>query len=741
MAGVSMMSSTVDIKTTVSSHTNVFVAPPHLTPRDRSVDGPLLGNGDMGVVLGGPPAELAFYLCKNDFWRLQQQYGESCPLPLGHLSIAIPGLEDASYHVTQDIYTATTTGVFENAAGRVTMTAYVAAGSNRLVLEFDAAGNVFAGSVSLKVNPGRHSENESGRCGSVAWGSRAFTEGVDLPTGAAAAWAWVGSEATFNNIQRPTPNAQRPTPDVQQFVLEPGETRALVLAMESLFKHEDYVGAAIASVADLSDASDLSGIRAAHKAWWADYWDKSGVSIGDPVIEKHYYLSLYLMGSCSRDIDFPPPLYGWTTEDEPLCLGDYHLNYNHEAPFYGLARANRLEQADPHDTPLLDFMERAAWHCREMYGHEGGIYPVGIGPKGIEVSYNSWKTFPNGVCRVEHGGYFHGQRTNGSYGLVNVAPRWYCTYDLDYARRVYPLVLLITTFWEHYLTWEAAGQRFVIENDSVHEGSGPDKNGCVSLALCRMALELALDMSRELGRDAHRHAAWEHILAHLSGYTFQQRDGKTVFRYTEEGFDWSGGNSIGSQQIYPAGQIHLDSEPDLLKVARNTIEVMSRWQDFNGTNSFFPAAVRVGYAPEVILEKLRRYVADCRPNGFYQPKNMHGIENCSTVPNTINEMLCMGHKGVIRLFPVWPRAQDAAFVRIRCWGAFLVSGALRDGVVQDVTIVSEKGRACTVVNPWMPESMQLVRNGRSAECLAGERVSFGTEPGEVIGLARPRPER
>jgi hypothetical protein len=104
------------------------------------------------------------------------------------------------------------------------------------------------------------------------------------------------------------------------------------------------------------------------------------------------------------------------------------------------------------------------------------------------------------------------------------------------------------------------------------------------------------------------------------------------------------------------------------------------------------------------------------------------------VPNTINEMLCMGHKGVIRLFAVWPRTQDAAFANIRCWGAFLVSGALKGGVVGDVSIVSEKGGDCTVVNPWGAEPIQLIRNGKAAETVAGERVTFGTVPDEVIGL-------
>jgi hypothetical protein len=292
----------------------------------------------------------------------------------------------------------------------------------------------------------------------------------------------------------------------------------------------------------------------------------------------------------------------------------------------------------------------------------------------------------------------------------------------------------MATFWENYLTWDEKGQRFVIENDSVHEGSGENTNGCVSLALCRLTFELALDMSKHLDRDADRRKNWTHILDHLSKYTFQERSGKKVFRYTEKGLDWFPRNTLGIQQIYPAGQIHLDSDPELLRISKNTIEVMDRWIDFNGSNSFFPAAVRVGYDPLIILGELRGYVGMARPNGFFDRKNMHAIESCSTVPNTINEMLCMGHKGVIRLFAVWPKTQDAAFANIRCWGAFLVSGALRGGVVRDVSIVSEKGGDCTVVNPWGAEPVQLIRNGKAAETVAGERVTFGTVPDEVIGL-------
>ena len=65
-------------------------------------------------------------------------------------------------------------------------------------------------------------------------------------------------------------------------------------------------------------------------------------------------------------------------------------------------------------------------------------------------------------------------------------------------------MLQIATFWENYLTWDDKNNRYIIENDSVHEGSGDDLNSCLSIGLVRNALLLALDLSRELGRDAQR---------------------------------------------------------------------------------------------------------------------------------------------------------------------------------------------------------------------------------------------
>jgi hypothetical protein len=97
-------------------------------------------------------------------------------------------------------------------------------------------------------------------------------------------------------------------------------------------------------------------------------------------------------------------------------------------------------------------------------------------------------------------------------------------------------------------------------------------------------------------------------------------------------------------------------------------------------------------------------------------------------------MLLQSHDGVLRLFPVWPRDRDARFGDLRARGAFLVSGQWRDGRVRSARIRSERGRECVVQNPWPGEPWEVLRPGRPAERLAGERARLATAGGETLEL-------
>ena len=718
-----------EVETILRGHVIYFNEPSQRIPSQCSVDAPLLGNGYTGVALSGTPDSFVFRVARNDFWRLKSSYNDSYPLVLGKVVLSVPELEGASYDVEQHLYDATTYARFGKGRKALACEVYVAAEDDVMVADLVNEGQeTIRGSIVLalpgedEIDPDSYIPDirETGTTpDGIQYISRAYADSVDIPTKAAVAMRT--DSCTDEN-----------------FTLEPGEKLTFVCAFSSNFKSEDCLQAVKEAAA--SDNHGIAAIRKAHQAWWKEYWSKSYVSIPDQVIELQYYRSLYAMASCSRDKDFPPSIFGtWITREQPWWLGDYHLNYNHMAPYYALYSANRIEQADPYYAPLLAIMERGNHYSELIAGiPEGIILPVGIGPLGIETTRQSAfveQNFANWIKdgNMEAGGLFWGQKSNSAYAVANISMQFYRTWDEDFTRKVYPFVKGVAAFWEKYLIRE--GDRYIILNDAIHEGTIGTMNPIASLGLVRMVFTTACDMSELIGADQDRRAVWQDMRDRLADYPLQERNGKTVFRYTEKGVAWWGDNTLGIQHIYPAGQIGMASDPKLVEVGLNTLLDMSRWSDFNGTNSFYPAAVRLGYQADSILTHLHEYSLHVYPNGF-QYDNPHGIENLSTVPNTINEMMCMGHQDIVRIFPVWPRSMDASFHGIRVEGAFLVSSSMKDGQVGEVTIVSEKGRELKLLNPWKGREVKIKGPGAEKSNVQGEFICMKTEAG---GVYRFRP--
>jgi hypothetical protein len=721
---------TAPLRELIASHRVIFAEPPAKIPVPHSIDAPMLGNGFTGVAISGNPEKQVYYLARNDFWRLKSSLNESFPAVLGKLEIDIPGLKDATYRIEQDLYSAVTYSKFSKNSQDILFKSYVSAAEDLMVIEIQMTGEgEMNGTVNLNL-PGRQEyvdnppmdlifEAETVKDKTddgIHYISRAFVKDVDIPTQAACAFKLIGSESN-------------------RFTLSKGEQIIIVLAFSSNFKSNNCLQTVKNQLADISQ-DDIEDVEVRHKAWWEDFWSKSHISINDSILEKQYYLSNYSLASFSRDKDFPPSIFGTCiTKERPYWNGDYHLNYNHFAPYYGLFSSNHIEQAIPCNVSMLAQQERGEYYSKKVCGIEGGIMlPVGAGPLGIETTRRNELMEKHRAHWISEGsvqdeGLFYGQKSNSSYAIVNLAMHFYTTYDKEVAALYFPFVKGVASFWENYLTYEDG--RYVIYNDAIHEGTIGTVNPILSLGLIRLVMQTAIDMSIELDEDSDRIEKWQHILDNLSNYKFQEREGKKVFRYSEKGTDWWGDNTLGIQHIYPGGQIGLDSNPELLQVAHNTIHVMQRWIDFNGSNSFFPAAVRIAYNPDTILAQLRRYCKNTYPNGF-QLNNPHGIENLSTVPNTLNEMLCMGHGGVLRVFPVWPLNKDASFQNLRTYGAFLVSSELRNENVQFIEVLSEKGRVLHLLNPWENKAVIVSRPNGIEEVFRGKRLKIQTSTGELI---------
>jgi hypothetical protein len=341
---------------------------------------------------------------------------------------------------------------------------------------------------------------------------------------------------------------------------------------------------------------------------------------------------------------------------------------------------------------------------------------------------------PNGIICAN---IFWSQKSNAAFLCLNLLMRFFSTYDMDYAGTVYPYIKAAAEFWEDYLVFEDG--RYVIYHDAALESfSTEDVNNLLSLALVRALFRGILEISRELGVDGDLHEKWRHILTHISVFAVYERDGATVFKAAEKGLEWTDCH-VGVWNIFPTGQIGIGSDPSLLETGINTFEALGIWDNGNGFSSYYAAGARLGYDPETLLDKLREQcLLRGLPNLFIEHEG-GGIENCSGIPGSINEMLFQSHEGILRFFPVWPENVPARFVGLRGYGAFLAASEYKDGNVLYIRIESEKGRECVVQNPWPGQKIKLLRDGEMDKVLTGEILTFETAPGETLELHRVPP--
>ncbi len=783
----------------VARHRGSFQAPPVLMPTRKLPDGPLLGNGDLGVAIGAvserqryhglgeeggarvttrtttatnSPERHRFWIAKTDFWKTKAIYPNGHPCPIAAIDLNIPALFNGTYEAEQRLDTAevlhtlrTTQQVedpppFTRAGATLRMRSWVAATENLLVIELSVDGqptdtNPFGPTdligleATLAPITGNEAETASGNLPDGYWSVRKFVstersialEQKPLRKTSEAAVAL----RLFHHRKPGLPWSRGDGWSADRFVLSPARPIVLVAAVVTDEESAEPLAEAKKRIAALTPER-LETLRSAHRQWWRDFWSKSFVDVGDPLLERYYYGSLYLMASCSRNPKFPPSLFGnWTTADGPSWQADYHLNYNHQAPWWGVFSSNHPELAEPYDAPILDYLPTARTNAQELLKVRGVYYDVGVGPRGLETSF-----MPDGHGIPGEGRrMFLGQKSNAAFAAVNMFLRFYHTYDRAYAERVYPFLAETATFWENYLVLEKG--RYVIRNDASGEvgDGGSDRNNSLSLGLVRMLFQGMLDVSTELGVDADRHARWRDILKRLSDFPTVEVEGVRRIRGAEAGpaasrigpsrnntrLEWMG-------MVWPTGVLGLGSDPAMLRMLQDDARgwAESEWiGHFNGFSITFPGAARVGYDPADLLVKLRRQLTEFGLPNLMVFGGGGGIENCSGVPATINEMLLQSHDGVLRLFPVWPRDRNARFAQLRARGAFLVSAEWKDQRVRSVRLHSERGRPCVIQNPWPGEPWAVVRAGQAPEPQSSDRVSLPTRPGETFELKPMRP--
>lgn len=197
-------------------------------------------------------------------------------------------------------------------------------------------------------------------------------------------------------------------------------------------------------------------------------------------------------------------------------------------------------------------------------------------------------------------------------------------------------------------------------------------------------------------------------------------------------------HAIQLHGVYPCEVLNLRSDPESLKIARNTLyyyEVSQKGftETMNELGlSAFVMGARMGFDTGILVENMKELIQTAGPNFLINDGN-HCTEKAAIV-ETVNSMMLQSVDGILYLFPCWTQS-PASFTRLRAKGAFIVSADYDGHTASHVTITSEQGGTCRIYHPLKSGKVKV----KVGEKVMGSHIvnhvcSFKTEKGKTYQI-------
>lgn len=496
----------------------------------------------------------------------------------------------------------------------------------------------------------------------------------------------------------------------------------------SISAHPSYNGSDAPAVDECARAlaRGFEGDFRSHLSWWRAFWNQSSVQLPDSVLERQWYLETYKFGAASRRGAPPITLQAvWTADNGrlPAWKGDFHNDLNTQLSYWPCYSGNRLEDG----LAFLDWL----WKCRpaakeytSRYYGKGGLNFPGVAtlrgePMGGWIQYSLGPTVS--AWLAQHF-YLH----------------WRYSMDRSFlAERAYPWLREASTFIEDLSVIAGNGRRKLplssspeINDNSIDAWFTETTN--FDLALIRWLLGATAELAEELKRPSEA-SHWRTLLSEWPALARSETDGKLLvapgipLRESHRHFSHL-------MAIYPLGLL----DPDNGQQDRNTILASLADLKRLGTDAWcgysyswlanLQARARNG---EEAAKALRTF-ADCfiLKNSFHANGDQSNtgksrftyrpftLEGNFAFASGLQEMLLQSHGGRVILFPAIPHTwANVRFTGLRAEGAFVVSAAMRDSHVEEVTIHSDSGGVLLLANPfgigsWSATGIQKERISR-----------------------------
>ena len=489
---------------------------------------------------------------------------------------------------------------------------------------------------------------------------------------------------------------------------------------------------------------------------WADYWNLSGVILGDSLLESVWYRNLYFMNCAAREGVNPPGLFAnWNYNQIGTAWhGDYHMNYNTQQPFWATFSSNHLEKNLPYVNLVERLMDVSTRWAREYYGLPGAYFPHSAYP--VKMTMNPYP--------VPTWGWEVFETPWTVQGLW-----WHYLYsgDQKYLKeRGYTPIRAAVEFLVAYMKRpEARGAQWNDNKYHIFPSVPPELYGLrpgfkynydtnADLSLTKFIFKAFQEATRVLGLEEKEKALLTDIgdiLANYPDYPVARSEkyGKVMVSVPEEHDQVVYNLANALFTVFPGEDHGLRSDPITMQLLKNSFLN----QQNEGGNDLVMLNLQAARIGMLDLERFKRQINYCLlPNGTatLMVLQVHGRYDDTTpydfmarmgiwfenfgLPAVVNECLMQSWDGTIRLFPNWPKDKDATFQDLRAAGAFLVSASQVGGRIGEIRIKCEAGGQLNLLLPWGTGA--TVQTERETLRVDKNFISMQTKVGQVVVIRR-----
>lgn len=728
-----------------------------------SPDGPFMGNGTVYAFVAGDHKEQNLYISHSNMWQDRTMNNGQEYTTFGGLTIKKseePSVDEKKqdFRYEQDMKNAEVTAQSED--GFTTKT-WLSAKENIIVTEIK---NETTETLPIEISGWTANANTGGEVkGDIMIATKAGVSKAksERPSGDGTWEGWTVNIAMaskiIDDIEKEVKNVEQGRNTIK-FTLNPEESVTLVSAVEGgkETKTENTMEQAKQKAVDKLNTRltkvSLDGAKQRHRDYWKDYWLKSYIDIQDEKIERMYYGMLYQLG-CSTSVSsennggVAAGLFPWTAAEHPAWQGDYTTNTDFQRQIHPLVTANRTSgiqnyinivkqywpeaqrrsASQEHLNWIIDGTQRPDQFTEGI--PDGALFPTHIGPWGASTEqYDNKNDYWNSPA-------------DATSVLVPIIKLWKYTQDDKLLQELYPMMKSVATFWEKYITFEDG--KYVVYG-ATHEGV-PGRNPILDVDACKYMLKNTILAADQLGVDIDRIKTWQNIVDNMSDVPTMEYRGKTMICDVEGRTESNPGNTFDNnpvtiQSVYYFDSIGMSESPEEKEKYINYLDVKNGL----GNHRRLISATRLGYDIHEIMDQLK--AGSITPN----PSDWEGIRGNNTIGDIgvtgrmaiIQDSLIQSNEGFINIFANWYDDQATSFRRLRTENAFLVDADMNEfGQVTYTHILSEKGRKCSVLNPWRADGleMKVYKDGREVQTSVeenslGDVYIFKTEAGGTYNL-------